>query len=55
MLVVSWQASAVIGEEAGHFHKVAGVSIVAVESPHSEVDTFNCRQSSGLNKVFFRR
>ena len=37
------------GEEAGCFHKVAGVSIAAAGNPHSVVDTINCRQSSGLN------
>ena len=41
-------------EEAEHFCKVVGVSIAAVSiaaagSPHSVVDTFNCRQLSGLN------
>ena len=36
-------------EEAEHFCKVVGVSIAAAGSPHSVVDTFNCRQLSGLN------
>ena len=49
-LVVGWRASAVRGEEAGCFREVAGMSIVAVGSPHSTVDTFSCRQPSGLNK-----
>ena len=43
MLAVGWQASVVRGEEAGHFHKVVGVSIVAAGSSHSVVDTLNCR------------
>ena len=29
MLAVGWRASALRGEKAGHFRKVAGVSIVA--------------------------
>ena len=37
MLVVDWQASVVRGKEAGHFCKVAGVSITAGSPP---VDTF---------------
>ena len=49
-LVVGWRASAVRGEEAGCFREVAGMSIIAVGSPHSTVDTFSCRQPSGLNK-----
>ena len=49
-LAVGWRASAVKGEEAGHFCEVAGMSIVVAGSPHSVVDTFNCRQPSGLNK-----
>ena len=32
MLVGDWQASALRGEEAGRFHEVAGVSIVAAGS-----------------------
>ena len=32
-LTVGWQASALRGEEAGHFCEVAGVSIVAVGGP----------------------
>ena len=39
------------GEEAGRFREVAGVSIVAAGSPCSAVDTFNCRQPSGLINV----
>ena len=38
MLVVGWRASAVRGEEAGHFRKVVGVSIVVVGSPCSVTD-----------------
>ena len=48
-LAVGCRASAVKGEEAGHFCEVAGVSIVAAGSLHSVVDTFNCRQPSGFN------
>ena len=33
MLVVGWQASAVRGEEAGHFHEVVGVSIIVAGGP----------------------
>ena len=33
ILVVGWRASAVRGEEAGRFCKVAGVSIIAVGGP----------------------
>ena len=36
MLVGDWRASALRGEEAGHFREVAGVSIVAVGSPRSQ-------------------
>ena len=35
MLAVGWQASALRGEEAGRFRKVAGVSIVDVGGPRS--------------------
>ena len=38
-LVIGWQASAVRGEEAGHFYKVTGVSIVVVGVPRSETNT----------------
>ena len=38
-LVVSCQASVVRGEEAGRFHEVAGVYIVAVACLRSAVDT----------------
>ena len=34
-LAVGWLASALRGEEAGRFHKVAGVSIVAAGGPRS--------------------
>ena len=34
-LVVGWRASALRGEEAGHFRKVAGVSVVAAGGPRS--------------------
>ena len=36
MLVGDWRASALRGEEAGHFCEVAGVSIVAAGSPRSQ-------------------
>ena len=36
MLVVGWQALALRGKEAGHFHEVAGVSIVDAGSPCSQ-------------------
>ena len=39
------------GEEVGHFCKIAGMSIVAAGGPCSAVDTINCRQPSGLNKL----
>ena len=48
-LAVDWQASTVRDKEAGRFHKVAGVSIVAT-GRRSTVDTFNHRQLSRLNK-----
>ena len=38
------------GQEAGRFGKVAGVSVVAASGPRSAVDTFDCRQPSGLNE-----
>ena len=34
-LVVGWRASALRGEEAGRFHEVADVSIIAAGSLHS--------------------
>ena len=34
-LAVGWRASALRGEEAGHFREVAGMSIVAVGAPRS--------------------
>ena len=34
-LAVGWRALALRSEEAGHFHEVAGVSIVDAGSPHS--------------------
>ena len=34
-LAVGWQASAMRGEEAGRFHEVVGVSIIAAGGPHS--------------------
>ena len=37
-LAVGWRASAVRGEEAGHFRKVVGVSIIVVGSPCSVTD-----------------
>ena len=48
-LTVSWQASAVRGEEVRHFHEVAGMSIVAAGCLHSAVDTC-CRQPSVYKK-----
>ena len=33
VLAVGWRASAMRGEEAGHFHEVAGMSIAAAGSP----------------------
>ena len=33
MLAVGWRASVLRGKEAGHFHEVAGVSIVAAGGP----------------------
>ena len=51
MLPVDWQASAVWGEEAGYFREIAGMSIATVGGPHSAVDSFNCRQPSGLHKL----
>ena len=59
-LAVGWRHSVVKGKEAGHFYEVDGVSIVAVPSPLSVVDTFNIRHPSGLNlniltEFFFRR
>ena len=44
-LAVDWRASVVRGEEAGRFHEVAGVSIIAVGGPRL---TLYCRQPSGL-------
>ena len=38
-LAVSWRTSAVRGKEVGHFHEVAGMSIVAAGCLHSAVDT----------------
>ena len=35
-LAGGWRASALRGEEAGRFRKVAGVSIVAAGGPHSQ-------------------
>ena len=32
-LVIGWRASAVRGEEAGHFCEVAGVPIIAASGP----------------------
>ena len=32
-LVIGWRASAMRGEEAGHFCEVAGVSIIAASGP----------------------
>ena len=37
-LAIGWQASAVRGDEALHFHQVAAVSIVVAGSPHSATD-----------------
>ena len=34
-LAVGWRASGLRGEQAGHFHEAAGVSIVAAGSPRS--------------------
>ena len=38
-LGVGWRASAVRGEEAGHFCEVVGVSIVVAGGPHSATNT----------------
>ena len=49
MLAVSWRASQVKSGEAGRFHEVAGMSIVAAHGLsvfHGR--HFNCRQPSGL-------
>ena len=51
MLAIGWQASAVRGEEVGHFCKVAGMSMVAAGGLCSAVDTINCGQPTGLNKL----
>ena len=41
ILVIGWQDLVVRGKEVGHFHKVAGMFIVAADGPHSAVDTVN--------------
>ena len=38
-LVVGWRALVVRGKEAGYFHEVAVLSIIAAESPCSIVDS----------------
>ena len=51
-LAVGWQAgSALRGKEVGHFREVAGLSIIAAGGLCFAVNTFNCRQQSGLNKL----
>ena len=37
-LAIGWQASAVRGDEALHFHQVAAMSIVVAGSPRSATD-----------------
>ena len=48
---MGWQALVMRGKEVGHFHKVAGMSIVAADGPHSAVDTVDSR-CMGLNKLY---
>ena len=43
MLAIGWQALVMRGKEVEHFHKVAGMSIVAADGPHSAVDTVDSR------------
>ena len=50
-LGVRWQSLPLMVQEVGHFHKVAGMSIIAMGSSCFKVDSFNCRQPCGLNKL----
>ena len=39
------------GKEVGRFREVAGMPIIAAGGLGLTVDTFNCRQPSGLNEL----